>query len=117
MEGNVEPKSIPGAKKNQTPEPRGNMTVGVHWRSENCAVPEPKGTPSDQTACPGLMNVDLGALMMANLQRSRDAHLCVSNSESRSTDKARHLGADPPNQNKKRITEHRYKNSLVRVSV
>lgn len=57
--------------------------------SENCAVTKSKGTPSDQTSCTGLMNVDLGALMMANLQSSRDAYLRVANPESRSTDKAR----------------------------
>jgi hypothetical protein len=67
--------------------------------SENCTVTKSKGTPSDQTACPGLMNVDLGALMMGNLQRSRDANLCVANSESRSTDKTGQQGAVRPNSN------------------
>ncbi len=65
------------------------MFVG---RSENCAVTKSKGTPSDRTSCTGLMNVDLGALMMANLQSSRDAHLRVANPQSRSTDKARQPG-------------------------
>jgi hypothetical protein len=46
--------------------------------SENSAITKSKGTRSDQTACPGLMNVDLGALMVVNLQRSRDAHLCIA---------------------------------------
>lgn len=69
------------------------MSVGS---SENCAGTKSKGTPSGQTACRGLMNVDLGAMMMAKLQRSHDARLCVANSECRSTDKARQPGAARP---------------------
>lgn len=45
------------------------------------------------------MNVDLGALMMTNLQSGRDAHLRVANTESRSTDKARQPVRFDPNSN------------------
>ena len=90
------------------------MSLG---RSENCASTKFKGTPSGETTCPGLMKVDLWRIDGGEFAEKSDAHLCVANSESRSTDKARQLGAAPTYSNKERTTKHRYKNSGVRVSV
>jgi hypothetical protein len=63
------------------------------------------------------MKVDLWRIDGGEFAEKSDAHLRVANSESRSTDKARQLGAAPTYSNKERTTKHRYKNSGVRVSV
>jgi hypothetical protein len=63
----------------------------------------------------GLMKVDLWRIGGGEFAEKSDAHLCVANSESRSTDKARQLGAAPTYSNKERTTNHRYKNSGVRA--